>query len=222
MAAREIILTPISSNMSIRMNFVLFPIDSIDLMSALVQRGFTPTQPRRNIPEAPFGARVEVSGVIAGRGQVSIGLDGNVQLISAYGPNPREVAATFRDLITIVRQDLDIDPDTNLKFYECTSTILAQSGNPLQNLNSIECGSTIGRIGTILNLDVRTYALHICSPGDTVNRPDWFDMNIHPVPNKSTYEILTVFRKPVMNEVVEFLSHIEERTREIIKSIENH
>lgn len=207
------------------MNFVLFPIDSIDLMNVLVRRGFIPTPQRRNIPDAPLGTRIEVSGIIARRGQVSVGLDGELQLISAFGPNPREVAITFNDLITTVRQDLGIDPNTNLKFYECTSTIHVQSGNnPLQNLNSIEGGNIVGRLGTILNFDVRTHAIHISSPSDTINRPDWFDMYIRPVPMKSnsTYEILTVFRRPAMTEVFEFLSRIEERVRDIIMSIENH
>ena len=110
------------------------------------------------------------------------------------------------------------------RFYECTSTIHAQSGNnPLRSLNNIGSGEIVNQLGTILNLDVRTYALHIGSPGDTVNRPEWFDMYIRPVSNKSdsTYEMLTVFRRPVMNEVIEFLSRIEERAREIIRSIEN-
>jgi hypothetical protein len=224
MASQEITLIPISSNLTLRTNFVLFPIDSIDLITALAQRGFAPAPQRRNIPEAPFGTTFDLSGVIARRGGVSIGLDGNVQLLNASGSNPSEVASAFNDLINIVRQNLGINPDTNLRFYECTSTIYAQSGNnPLQNLNNIGSGETLSRFGTILNLDVRTYSLHIGSPSDTVNRPDWFDMNIHPVSNKSnsTYGILTVFRRSVMDEVMEFLSHIEERVREIIRTIEN-
>ena len=44
---------------------------------------------------------------------------------------------------------------------------------------------------------------------------------ISPTSELAGYEILTVFRRPVMNEVIEFLSRIEERAREIIRSIVN-
>lgn len=207
--------------MSVRTNFVLFPLDSEDLLNALSRSGYVIIQ--RNIPQAPLGVKVDISGSLARKGQAVVSIDSASQVVSAQGPNPWEVSTIFEELDRIINKDLSINIRQNTMYFECASAYhIVATTNPLKTMSKIKQPDLYPKLAKILQQDVVNYSLHICSPSGTVNQPDWFDMTIRPVGSKSdtTYEVITVFRKREKAAIAQFLTNIEERINAIISMLE--
>jgi hypothetical protein len=222
MLKSEILLYAISNSMLVRTDFVLFPLDTQDFLSALSKAGYGIT-PRRDIPQPPIGAKIDISGVLARKGQVVVNVDTNSQTIAAQGPSPWEVAAIFDELDRILNTELSINTRENSKFFECSSSYnIIPTNSPMRSMSKIDRPELNSKFASILDQDITNYSLHICSPAKTVNQPNWFDMEIRPVGNKSdtTYELFSVFRKTEKTVVSNFLHSIEEKIRNIIRTID--
>jgi len=222
----EIKLIPISNRIAVKRNYILYPIDSIELINALARSntGYM-VAPRRG-PTPPLGSRLDAVGPIARKGETTIDFDYVSQIIGVNGSNPREVTATLAEVESIIRDDLKINIDENIRFYESSSNYQVNTGkNPLKELAKITAPKDLySSLSDILGMPIAAQALHISQKSETIENPEWFDMDIKPLPHRATYlyDVTTIFRRLTRSPVVEFLISIESITTKLLQTIESY
>ena len=221
----KITLTPLVNRFAAKRNYILYPIESIDVMGVLAKSntGYLVSPPPRG-PRPPVGTRFDAVGIIARKGNCTIDFDSVTQIIGVEGPDPREVIATLFDVESIIQRDLKLNIEENIRFYEIMSNYQVETGNnPLKVLGNIRQPKEMyDSISGILNEEITNQSIHISSRSDTIETPNWFDISIRPLPNRSskTYDVMIIFRRSKKGEVAEFLKSIENKISNIIATIE--
>jgi hypothetical protein len=219
-------LKPITIRFAVKRNYILYPIESIELMTALARSntGYL-VMPPRGVPKAPIGARLDAVGIIARKGTTSVDYDHTTQVIGIEGPVPQEVVSIMSEIESIVQRDLKVDISKNVRFYEIMANFHMDTGNnPLKILGKFNQPKEVyDSISEIINERITNEGIHISSVSDTIETPEWFDMNIIPLPNKSstTYDITVIFRRKEREAVSVFLTSIESIIQKIISTIED-
>ncbi len=225
-SSNDKMLIPTSNRFAVKRNYILYPIDSVDLMNALARSnlGYVIAQTPR--VKVPIGAKFDAVGLIARKGGTGVDFDYVSQIIGVEGLDPREVVATMAEVENIIQNELRINVEENVRFYEASSNYQVETGkNPLKILAQIKPPKEFyDSIGKILGISITTEAIHIAAISDTIESSEWFDMYIRPLPNRSStvYDVTTIFRRPTREPVAEFLSAIEVTTTKLFDIIESY
>lgn len=209
----------IDCSVAVKTNFIIFPVDIIELMNLLGESGYVIPQK----PQTPVGAKLEMSGIVAKWGNVSIDFDSGKQLLGCRGNSISEVLNSFMDIHNKVAKEFSLDLKAMAHYYESISIYRAKTGhNPIETINKTGRNDIYEEVGSILKMRVSPYSLHLCTPEKSVNSLNWLDMSIKPLSYKSdsTYEIVTVIRNKEASPVMEFVSRLEFYISEILSRLE--
>jgi hypothetical protein len=220
----NILLYPQETRITIKLNFVLFPIETQDIMLFLGYYGFLRTKlpPKPNLP---VDTKLEMIGLIASKDDVSIELNPDTQTLSARGPIFYNVSKIFQEVIAIIEKHIYYDFEKNSFYIESISSNRIKTGNsPLSNIQKLGKLSIYNKFSKIIGQPAAPFSVHICSPEKTVNSKNWYDITIRPVPHQSesTYDIVTVFRNYEKSKVLKFVDNLEYICKNLIHIIEEN
>ena len=105
---------PIRIRLSLRTDYIFYPIDSNEFAKAIEKYGFEIKSP----PQQVSGIILELAGKLAEKEGNNISLDTNRQLLGVDGDDPRKVIDIFNELEKIIKNDMGIDFSNSVKFYE--------------------------------------------------------------------------------------------------------
>lgn len=211
--------------LSVRYNYVIFPFATSELLAELTRLNadysLVPI-PRGAKP--PIGAKLDWSGQVARKDNVTIDFDSISQTIAAEGKNPSDTARIFTEIDEIIKSNLYLNLEERIRFYEVTLSYSIKTGkNPLKTLGKIKPeGKLYDSLEKILNEPISNYSLHFCKQTKSVESSDWFDLRIHPVAPKSmsVFEVLAVYRNKNRSKVVDFSTNIENIISQIFTELD--
>jgi len=207
---------------SVRLNYVLFPIDGFELSELLSKSGYI----RAPMPSRPTQHRVTLgfTGPIAQKGGNLIDGDSSRGIFGVTGPSFSSVASTFDELITLIKNEVKIDIKEGVGFYEIIATLDLESvNNPLQKIAQIfENTEFINKAKSILNEDVSVFSFKFAKKGKIPNQEEWFDITIEPdlIKPLTTYKISIVYRSAEEITVRKFGEALESNISKLIDEIE--
>jgi len=216
------VLRGIGIGVSVRLDYILFPIKFEDFRDALASKGYTIEVPRT--PRLPIGTQVTVSGTIARKGDVVVGLDAERQVFGAEGKNLADVIAVFSELENIIEGVLRIEITPKARFYEILANYEAVTGqNPLQQISKIKLPENVAKgFEEILKAPVSNFTLHVSPVGQMPNQEDWFDIRIEPLVFRATdtYLVNVIYRNKDKSKFTDFMSNLETTIKSILDLID--
>jgi hypothetical protein len=221
-ATSSCVLRGTGIGVSVRLDYILFPIKWEAFREALASNGFSIEVPR--VPHLPIGADIAVTGPIARKQNVVISLDSERQMISAEGKSLTDTLSVFSEIEKIVENVLRIEVTSKARFYEVLANYEAETGkNPLEQISNIELPKRIVTgFEEILGTPVSPYTLRLSPAGQVPNQEDWFDIRIEPLVIRATdtYLVNVIYRNKDKSKFLEFTSHTEEKIKSMLRTIE--
>lgn len=212
-----------SIRFSIRFNYVLFPFDTVELISILMKSGYAPTAPPP--PAAPpRGIRFTITGTIARKGEILIDINDDRGILSATSPSPALSINGLNEVLQLIRTNLNVDLEKQASFYELIGhTALETDRHPFEKIGNIIKGNKIiEKLGEVLGEDVSLFTLKLAPRGHVPNQTEWFDLTIEPdIIKTSTYNISAVFRSHEKSEVQKFTEEFMPNVSKLIVVIES-
>jgi len=211
---------PIRVRLSLRTDYIFYPVDSIDFAKAIERHGYEIKSP----PQAMGPLRLEITGQLAEKEGNNVILDTNRQILGVEGDDPKEITETFNELEEIIRNELKIDYSDSIKFYETIIDYHIYSpNNPRKIIENIYEESKYAEVfSSIVNKDVSPFTIRYASKGISPDSPEWMDFRIEPFVRRANkvYAFNLVYRSEDGEEVKKTLQSIQEIMEKIVKEIE--
>ncbi len=182
---------------SVRLNYILTPINVYELFDALKEADYEITAP--SLPPRPPHAPMNISfsGPFAKKDETIF--DGNTDR-AFFGAlnNAFDLSyASLNDLMRIIHEELGVDLSKNISFYEIQSSLSCSSRkNPIEEISGVfdDC-TIISKINGILKEETSLYNLKIVPRGAVPNQSNWFEITIEPDNvNPARFNIRVIFR----------------------------
>ena len=223
-ASRHRILHPQNLRVSVRLDFVLFPIDSIRFLEALARKGFEILAKIPPPTQIPFRAQVGIGGTVARKGNSFVDINPEKGVLATTGLSIEEAMAAFADVSDVIKSDLGIEMEENSRFFEILATYEFDSDqSPIESVSRILADSKIvSQIEEVLGEAVSPFSVRLVSKGRVPNQEEWLDITLEPSivkPNR-TYLISVVYRSAQMNKVWSFCKDLESRISGLIDVVE--
>ena len=210
---------------SIRMNYVLFPFRTTELIDVLVKAGYTRTAP----PPPPQlrrikGARFGFTGTIARKGEIVIDINDERGFMGAASPSPALTIQGFNELLQLAETNLNTNLEGMAAFYELIGSLEVETDlNALEKIRQLsESTKPIEQFGKIMGEDVSLFSLRLIPKGKIPNQTEWFDITIEPdVMKTSTYRISVVYRSKDKSKVQKFIDELMLNTSKMLDTIES-
>ena len=205
---------------SLRMNYVLFPIDGRELIEALAQAGY------KTQPFAPFGARqrLTLSGQFAQKGNVAIDGNSDRGTLGVTSTSPDEAIEALNEMASLLKKNLQIDVEEGSRFFEIIADYkIISCEKPIFAISKIfEKNRVLQEIGEILGQQTSLYTLRLVPANMEPNQEEWLDITIEPDVTKpnSRYLISVVFRSKKRETVERFGKELESKLTTILNLIE--
>lgn len=211
---------PIRVRLSLRTDYIFYPVDSSDFAKAIERHGYEIKSP----PQAMGPIRLEITGQLAEKEGNNVILDTNRQILGVEGDDPKETTETFNELEEIIRNELKIDYSDSIKFYETIIDYHIYSpNNPRKIIENIYKESKYAEVfSSIVNKDVSPFTIRYASKGISPDSPEWMDFRIEPFVRRANkvYAFNLVYRSEDGAEVKKTLQSIQEIMEKIITEIE--
>lgn len=214
-------LTVQEARYSVRLKYVMFPIDFRDLRDALARNGYELALIRGSIPDRPI--RISFSGEIARKGEVRISIDSSESEITVRGRSREETTTAFEQLSKIIETELGIDLHLNVWYYEFIAHYLLDTKKrPLEEIAKVTRGNPyFSNFSKVLGEEASLFAIRLSPRSKIPNQADWFDISIEPdVLNADFYHIGVVFRNPNRKNTEKFIKGLEKVLVELVNIIE--
>lgn len=209
---------------SFRLQYIIFPFTAVELMSTIAKSnlGYVLAPPPKG--NAPIGISADWAGIIAKKGTTLIDFDSVTQLIGVDGADSTECTNVISELLDIIHAWLEPELDEKIQFYELIASHSIQTGkNPLESLRNQKFQNEIeSSISQIMGYEYSNFSIHLSSPLNKIDDPTWHDIRIQPQsrrPDKE-YDVLTVYRKLKLEQVVKFTNSLEENIAATFKKLE--
>jgi hypothetical protein len=203
----------------VRLNYVIFPVDFIELRNVLAKNGYE-LSPVRNIPPPPI--RISFVGDIARKGEIIVSIDTESCEIDVAGRSLQGVKDSFQEIAEIIRSELGISLYANVKFYSCVVHYKINTGKiPRNEIAKAENQDYIARLGRILGEDVSLFSIRLMPRGAIPNAENWFDIYIEPdILDETLYHVGVTFRNADREKTERFVSNLENNILRLIEVIE--
>lgn len=209
--------------LSSRYNYVLFPFTTTDLLRTLSAASDYTLAPPPRSQQVPVGTTLDWGGQVARKHDITIDFDSYPQILGAEGTDPNEVVRIFNEVFNLIKSQLSVEFEENARFFEfVASYTLIPSESPLKILAKIKPAENVYKnISAALGNEVSTYSIHVCSPNDTVNTANWFDLRIRPYgpQSKTDLEINFVYRSEKKEKTIAHLSNLENMLSKTLSSL---
>ena len=206
--------------LSLRTDYIFYPVDSSDFAKAIERHGYEIKSP----PQAMGPLRLEITGQLAEKEGNNVILDTNRQILGVEGDDPKETTETFNELEEIIRNELKIDYSDSIKFYETIIDYHIYSpNNPRKIIENIYEESKYAEVfSSIVNKDVSPFTIRYASKGISPDSPEWMDFRIEPFVRRANkvYAFNLVYRSEDGAEVKKTLQSIQEIMEKMVTEIE--
>jgi len=216
-------LEDVRIRLSVRLNYIIFPIDGFKLIDAFRRAGYvllTPPPPRPIVR----GAMLEFRGPIAQKGENII--DGNFDrgFLGVEGSSYESAIRGFDELGELIKGNFGIDLDEGARFYEIIAKFDVDSvKNPLEAVGRV-CGDDglMAAINNILEQETSIFSVRFTPKGRVPNHEEWFDITIEPdlIKPTTTYAILVIYRSADRSKVEKFGEGLDSKILRLIDEIE--
>lgn len=211
-----------SLTLSVKYISVLFPFDSLRFLKALLKQGYL--KPEGDIPQAPFGGRIEVNGVIGRKGDISIRVDSRKNIVGVQAQDPETVLSEMETIEALLSKAFDFDSAGSAHYYEflVTAYIKAEE-NPLDIWAShSEQTPLMDEFSQVLGMDVYPFGVKLSCRGETPMGPNWLEFRINPLVQAVTtyHQVETIFRNSDRDAVFRFIQKFDQYTHELLSKIE--
>ncbi|MDO8673784.1 MAG: hypothetical protein Q7O66_20430 [Dehalococcoidia bacterium] len=216
-------LTPTYQQLSLSVKYtsVLFPLDTLQFLRAVSKQGFIIPD---SIEQVPFGTRVEISGLIARKGDISVRVDSNRQVLGVQAPNVNSVLDEMDSIESLLKTELDLDSHALADYYELLASLTIKAGR-----HPLECWEThfaeapiLNKFSDVLGTDVSLFGVRLAVRGEVPNQPDWLEIRIEPSvqsPQKH-HSVQIICRHSRRDEVFAFGRKLEDTLRNLISLVE--
>lgn len=208
-------------SLALRFCTALFPFDTARFLNVLQTAGYVVLD---QIAEVPFGARIEISGIVARRADVSVRVDGDKQILGVHCPNPAQAVDELSALEALVSKEFGLDFEKNVLFYELLATgeVKAAKNPQAQWQHYLSTAPVIEKMSGVLGKKVYPYGLRLVPQGTVPTSENWFEIRIEPtiLSPENLHSLQVVFRNPRRDEVYEFVRRFETLMHELLGVIE--
>ena len=211
---------PLRVRLSLRTDYIFYPIDSDDFAKAVERYGYELKSP----PQTMSPIRLEIPGQLAEKEGNNVILDTNRQILGVEGDDPNKIIEIFNELGEIIRNELKIDFSDSIKFYETIIDYHIYSpNNPRKIIEKIYEESNYSKVfSSIVKKDVSPFTIRYASRGISPDSPEWMDFRIEPFVRRANkvYAFNLVYRSEDGAEVKKTLQSIQEIMEKMIIEIE--
>ena len=211
---------PLRVRLSLRTDYIFYPIDSDDFAKAVERYGYELKSP----PQTMSPIRLEIPGQLAEKEGNNVILDTNRQILGVEGDDPNKIIEIFNELEEIIRNELKIDFSDSIKFYETIIDYHIYSpNNPRKIIEKIYEESNYSKVfSSIVKKDVSPFTIRYASRGISPDSPEWMDFRIEPFVRRANkvYAFNLVYRSEDGAEVKKTLQSIQEIMEKMIIEIE--
>lgn len=211
---------PIRVRLSLRTDYIFYPVDSSDFAKAIERHGYEIKSP----PQTMGPLRLEITGQLAKKEGNNVILDTNRQILGVEGDDPNKIIETFNELEEIIRNELKIDYSDEIKFYETIIDYHIYSpNNPRKIIEKIYEESKYAEVfSSIVKKDVSPFTIRYASKGISPDSPEWMDFRIEPFVRRANkvYAFNLVYRSEDGAEVKKTLQSIQDIMEKMVTEIE--
>jgi len=217
-------LKEVSVRCSIRLDYIIFPIDVYEMFQALKEAGYEITAPPLPSKSPNVSLKFAFSGPFAKKNGNTF--DGNTDraFFGVAGKTFESSYESLNDFIRIINEKLGVNLSENISFQEIISSFSCSSEkNPIENLSKVfdDC-KMIPKLNSILQDEVSLSTLKIVPRGFTPHQKNWFEITIQPDNiNPSRYKIGIIFRNEDTSIFEEFGRNMINYLTNIIQEIES-
>lgn len=208
---------------SMVLDYVLFPVDVIELASILEREGYRMPRP---FPEASSSARIGYGGTIGLKSDHSIHMDTDRQIIGIEAKSTEMLLGSFQTLLNeIIQREMGIDVSRKVKYSELIARFSITTGrSPISEIQkAFEGNVVLSHFGSILNEEVSLFNFRIVPKGVLPEATNWFEITVEPVILKSrtTYSIGAIYRRKNKSEVDDFIRGLDTTILRLIDAFES-
>jgi len=212
-------IRPLRIRMSTRTSFVFYPIDSNDFAQILRTKGYIINEISPSI--GPI--RLEIPGQLAEKDGNQVILDTNMQILAVDGQNPKAILSIFNELEKIIKEDMKIEYNDNVKFYETfVDCHIYTEKNPRKIIEDLSKKDEIAEAFTeILKIPVSPFTLRYASKNSLPNGPEWIDVRLEPFVKRADkiYSFNLVYRSVDGENVKIILESVEDIIKRLVDRI---
>ena len=209
---------------SIKLDYIIFPINVYEMIEALKEDGYEITVP----PLPPKSPNASINIGFSGPFAIKNGntFDGNTDraFFGVVSETFESSYESLRDFIRIINEKLGVNLTESISFQEIISRFSCSSETkPMENINKVfdDC-KIIPNLNSILKDEVSLYTLKIVPKGFTPHQKNWFEITIQPDNiNPSRYDVKMIFRNEDTFVFEEFGNNMINYLVNIIQQIES-
>lgn len=213
-------LIPKEARYSVRLRYVIFPLDFRDIRETLAKYGFELTQ----VGPIPFRpTRISFTGELGRKGESVVYLSTTENIFGVRSKTLEEAMKAFKELSEIIATELDIDLNSNVWYYELTAHYLCKTGSlPIENIAKvIEGNPYFSKFSEVLEREISTFSIRLSPKNKIPNQEEWFDIAIEQDTLKSdSYHVGVVIRSPEKRKIEKIRVNLTEKIERLIKIIE--
>jgi hypothetical protein len=213
----------IRMSLLVRWRTILFPFEQSQLIKQLPENGYVLTDEIRNrIPS--YGARVEVTGVVARKGDVSLIFDTSRPGFQIEGADNESMVDELDILEGMISDSFNVESESIARFYEVDAQALIRSRkSPIEvvRLYGADAGK-FEQIGDIIGIETGAYGFKISSMMSQPSDEDWFEMLLEPNSRSphTDYFAYLILRKNNRMKVTDIARRIKLVFQQVIERLE--
>ncbi|OGD55909.1 hypothetical protein A3K81_04930 [Candidatus Bathyarchaeota archaeon RBG_13_60_20] len=146
-----------------------------------------------------------------------------MQILAVDGQNPRAILSIFNELEKIIKEDMRIEYNENVKFYETVVDYhIYTENNPRKMIEDVSKQDEIAEAFTeILKIPVSPFTLRYASKNILPNGPEWIDVRLEPFVKRADkiYSFNLVYRSVDGENVKTILESVEDIIKQLVERI---
>ena len=198
-------------SLAVKYGSVLFPFDVTQFLQTLSKQGFI--LPEELMQPVPFGKRLDVSGFVARKGEITVRINTNRYVVAVNAADVKTVVTEMDAVDSLLGNELDFDSSGLVQFYEFSAGLTTKAKrSPLDSWHThFSQVPIINEFSKILETEVAPLGFRLSESGQTPNQPNWFDIRIAPlIQSAENYHLVeVVFRNSDRDKVFDFARGFE-------------
>ncbi|MBW1669649.1 MAG: hypothetical protein JRJ66_16705 [Deltaproteobacteria bacterium] len=217
----ELELRPLRARMSLRTDFIFYPVDGNDFAQIIKKRGYE----LKEAPQTMGPFRVEFPGHLAEKDGNQVILDTNRQILAVDGQDPETIISIFSELEEIINEEMNIEYGDNIRFYETVVDYhVYTEKNPRTIIEKASRHDETAEAFTdMLGKPVSLFTLRYASKGTLPNSPEWIDVRLEPFVRRAdkVYSFNLVHRSLNRDSVKDTLANVEIMIKKLVEKIQS-
>lgn len=212
-------------SLAVKYETVLFPFDVAQFLRALPRQGFfLPESLEEATLAIPIRARIEPSGIVAKKGEITVRLDVDRRVLGVLSLDPEATLTEMESLESLLRDELGFDSPTVAQYYEFLGSVsIHAQRSPLESWTAhLAQVPVVEQASKLIGTEVSPFGLRLAPAGGVPNQLDWFDIRIEPrvqAPTEYHYADM-VFRHPARDRVFAFVGNLDHLLEELVSLVE--